>query len=231
MCTIPAASNLAHVPKEDWDFGTASEGDIVHYHTRELAKLLASEWEQDWVVSYACSDACKWKGGVQHTRHKSSLISYSSRLKYHGTMFPQRSWFPDPLTCGWHSESRTQTDYDSHIWHRYPSSCCVREWIVPWIIVASIWKCKEFSLHLCPWDCGSFGPWEISHSLDVSHFPRLWYCLPVWGMGEENSLESMECFPSCHRCFLPPSKSTGWCYRLCYGSSGKICHLPLWQDL
>ena len=75
------------------------------------------------------------------------------------TMFSRRSWFPDPLTCGWHSESRTQTDYDSHIWHRCPSSCCVvREWIVSWIVVASIWKWKEFSLHLCPWDCGSFGP-------------------------------------------------------------------------
>ena len=37
----------------------------------------------------------------------------------------------------------------------------------------------------------------------------------------------MECFPSCHRCFLRPSKSTGWCYRLCNGSSGEICHLPL----
>ena len=68
-------------------------------------------------------------------------------------MFSRRSWFPDPLTCGWRSESRTQTDYDSHIWHRCHSPCCVvSEWIVPWIIVASIWKWKEFSLHICPWD-------------------------------------------------------------------------------
>ena len=66
------------------------------------------------------------------------------------------------------------------------------------------------------------GNQSFSGCFTLSQGVILWY----W---EEDSLESMECFPSCHRCFLRPSKSPGWCYRLCYGSSGEICYLPLWQ--
>ena len=186
--------------------------------TRKLAKLLASEWEQDscfFACRADCSDACGWKGGEQHSRHKGSLFSYSSRLKHHGTMFSRRSWFLDPLTCGWSSESRTQTDHDSHIWHRCPSSCCVVcEWIVPWIIVASIWKWKEFSLHLCPWDCGSFKPKEISHSLDVSRFHRVWYCLLIWEKGNKTAWKVWNAFPAVTDVFYalanPPVDVTGY---------------------
>ena len=156
MCAIPAASNLAHVPSEDRD---CVGGWHCPLPFQGIGKA-SCEWIRTRLSCLLCLPSrllwCMWME-MRCTAHK-ALFSYSSGLKHHGTMFSQRSRFPDPLTCVWHSESSTQTDYDSHIWHRYSSSCCiVCGWIVPWIIVASIWKWKEFSLRLCPWDCGSFG--------------------------------------------------------------------------